>query len=91
MTRYTLPEKPSLRQLKIQAKELRKAVRRRDCEAVERLCHHHPKFARLRSRGRELEGASLTDVQLVMRAGIRIWQLAETESGRRWHQCRPAR
>ena len=66
MTRYRLPEKPSLRQLKIQAKELRKAVRRRDCEAVERLCRHHPKFARLRSRGRELEGASLTDVQLVI-------------------------
>ena len=66
MTRYRLPEKPSLRQLKIQAKELRKAAQRRDRGAVERLCRHHSKFARLRSRGRDLEGASLTDVQLVI-------------------------
>ena len=66
MTMYTLPEKPSLRQLKIQAKELRKAVQRRDREAVERLCRHHPRFARLRSRGRDLGAASLTDVQLVI-------------------------
>ena len=66
MTTHTFPEKPTLRQCKIQAKELLKAVHRRDKNAAARLRHHHPEFARSGPNRRRLKGARLNDVQLVV-------------------------
>ncbi len=66
MTTYTLPEKPSLRQLKIQAKELLKAVHNLNDEAAARLRRHHPEFAKTRSNSSTPKDASLSDIQLVV-------------------------
>src|SRR5258708_4009101 len=38
----SLPERPDLRQLRRQAKELRDAARRGDPDAIERFARHHP-------------------------------------------------
>ena len=58
----TLPTRPSLDQLKRQAKDLRKAALRADAKAVERVRRHHPDFA----HDQDLAAFSLQQAQLVI-------------------------
>ena len=66
MTTYSLPEKPRLRQLRIQAKEFCKAVKRHHKDAAARLRRFHPEFARAGTNRKDLDDVSLNDSQLVI-------------------------
>lgn len=72
----SLPDRPDLHQLRIQAKELKRALAERDPSALDRLLTHHPKFA-----GRPIERAAnwvftLRDAQVIIarEAGFDSWK-----------------
>jgi Ankyrin repeats (3 copies)/Ankyrin repeats (many copies) len=71
----TLPPRPSLRQLKIQANELHRAHRDRDPSAAGRIAAHHPAMKGARLETVLDKPLALTDAQLVVAReyGFRNW------------------
>jgi ankyrin repeat protein len=59
-----LPARPNLEQYRKQAKELTRECRLRTPDALARVQHHHPRFARLSMD--EMRNVALTDAQLVI-------------------------
>jgi ankyrin repeat protein len=71
----TLPPRPSLHQLKIQANELRRAHRDRDVSAAGRIAAHHPEMKGWPPRAVLDKPLALADTQLVIAReyGFRNW------------------
>jgi ankyrin repeat protein len=61
-----LPARPSLEQYKKQAKDLLKAYRSADVEAIRRVKRNHPRFEKLSEPGFEISKFALADAQLVI-------------------------
>ena len=61
-----LPARPSLEQYKKQAKELLKAYRSADVEAIRRIKKSHPRFENLSAPGFDVTKFALADAQLVI-------------------------
>ncbi|HZU29698.1 MAG TPA: ankyrin repeat domain-containing protein, partial [Candidatus Angelobacter sp.] len=59
-----LPASPSLEQYKKQAKELLKAYRSADIDAIRRVKNNHPRFQKLSEPGFEITKFALADAQL---------------------------
>lgn len=61
-----LPLRPSLEQLKNQAKDLLKSCKSADPDALQRVREHHPKFSRRPASGIHAATLTLSDAQLVI-------------------------
>lgn len=66
MSSRSLPPRPSLAQLKLQAKELHRLHRERSMSAAARIVAHHPRFRQRYPRAGLAEHLSLADAQLVI-------------------------
>src|SRR5580704_193708 len=61
-----LPAQPSLRQLQIQAKDLAKALKQSQPEALARLRQYHPNFSGLDEANKSSPAFKLHDAQLII-------------------------
>jgi ankyrin repeat protein len=70
-----LPAHPSLEQYKKQAKELLKAYRSADAEAIRRVKRNHPRFEKFSEPGFDISKFALADAQLVIAReyGFETW------------------
>lgn len=84
----TLPDRPDLRQLRIQAKELKRALAVGDPAALERVHALHPKFAGRPPERLESHRLTLRDAQatIARELGFESWRalLLELEGAPRW-------
>lgn len=78
----SLPDRPDLRQLRIQAKELKRAVAQADAAAIDRVSKSHPRFAGLPA---VMEGGGLTlrdaQVTIAREHGFESWRDLLAEFG----------
>jgi hypothetical protein len=80
-TRF-LPDRPNLTQYKKQAKELVKALRSADADALARVRAHHPRLSAVTESDARLAAFVLADAQLVIAREHGI-ELAEIRAGDR--------
>jgi hypothetical protein len=84
----SLPDRPDLRQLRIQAKELKSAIEAGDQAALDRILASHPKFAGRPAERMEGWRFTLRDAQVTMarELGFDSWKalLIELEGTPRW-------
>ena len=66
MSTRSLPPRPSLAQLRLQAKELHRLQREKSLSAAARIVAHHPRFARHDPQDALAETLALADAQLVL-------------------------
>jgi hypothetical protein len=88
-----LPDRPNLSQYRKQAKELVKALRSADADALARVMAHHPRFGAVTATGERLEAFALADAQLVIarELGIDSWPKLVVEIEKRSGADSPAR
>jgi hypothetical protein len=84
----SLPDRPDLRQLRIQAKELKRAIEAGDQTALARVLASHPKFAGRPAERMEGWHFTLRDAQVTIarELGFESWKalLTEVEGAPRW-------
>jgi hypothetical protein len=84
----SLPDRPDLHQLRIQAKELKRAIEAGEQEALDRVLASHPKFTGRPAERMEGWRFTLRDAQVTIarELGFDSWKalLAEVEGATRW-------
>lgn len=84
----SLPDRPDLRQLRIQAKELKRAIEAGEREALDRVLTSHPKFAGRPAERMEGWHFTLRDAQVTIarELGFDSWKalVTEVEGAPRW-------
>ncbi len=84
----SLPDRPDLHQLRIQAKELKRAIEAGEQEALDRVLSSHPKFAGRSTERMEGWHFTLRDAQVTIarELGFDSWKalLTEVEGAPRW-------